>query len=406
MLLNFFYLFTSIFGFVVIYLLGCKFKSKGNSNAYLIIFFFLSSIRFFFYGFTFVPFVSQKVIYFDILFNVTSWPCLYLYFNNLLNNRNSIRLKEMFHFIIPLVLFFCFCIKSVVVSNIMELSKAAFFIVISLNCFYFYSSYQLLLNNVWKRKSNILLINSQFIVLRKWTKLLFLLFSLMSIRVLIKVVLNDLTFWYSNHNYYLWIGALFWTYLFLKIVTAPVLLYGYNLLQSRIKQYDQNTVTFNNLWMASTQVLNVQDAVLKNRLTPKIQDYIIEIERVSLNTDLFLSNGLSLIDLANKLNIPKSHLFYVFKYHCKLSFSDFKKMIRIQKAVSMMGEGYLKTNTMEALAIEVGFSSYSPFFKSFKTITGESPHVYLKIKDTFPKIIKRNELANDYAAAISFSTER
>jgi AraC-like DNA-binding protein len=41
-----------------------------------------------------------------------------------------------------------------------------------------------------------------------------------------------------------------------------------------------------------------------------------------------------------------------------------------------MEEDYLKSNTMESLANDVGFSSYSPFFKSFKTITGLSPQEY------------------------------
>jgi AraC-like DNA-binding protein len=39
---------------------------------------------------------------------------------------------------------------------------------------------------------------------------------------------------------------------------------------------------------------------------------------------------------------------------------------------------YLKTNTIEALAMEVGFSSYSPFFSSFKNITGLAPLEYIK----------------------------
>lgn len=397
MLINFVYLFTSIFGFIVIYLMGFKFKSKRNANVYLIIFFFLSSIRFFFYGLTLFPFINQNVIYFDVLFNITSWPCLYLYFNNLTNNRSFIRLKEMFHFIIPMVIFFGFCIKSVLVFDIKGLTKAAFFILISLNSFYFYLSYKILSNNVWKRKSKIPLINSQFIVVRKWTKFLFILLSLMFIRVLFILILNDKTFWYYNH-YYLWIGALLWITLFIKIVTAPDLLYGYNLLQGKIKGYDKNIITFDNLWKkeASKIVLNVQDAILKERLIDTIQDYIIEIERVSLNTNLFFSIDFTIVDLASKLNIPKSHLFYVFKYHSKLSFLDFKKMIRIQKAIVMIGEGYLKTNTMEALAMDVGFSSYSPFFKSFKIITGESPYEYQKINDKLSKYNKNKRLANYY----------
>ena len=38
--------------------------------------------------------------------------------------------------------------------------------------------------------------------------------------------------------------------------------------------------------------------------------------------------------------------------------------------------GYLKTNTLESLAAVTGFSSYSPFYKSFKLITSTSPQTY------------------------------
>jgi AraC-like DNA-binding protein len=388
MLLNFLYLFTSFFGFIVIYLMGFKYKSKRNTNVYLFVFFFLGSIRFFFHGMTFVPFINQNVIYLDVLFNTTAWACLYLYFDSLINNRKSIRLKEMFHFIIPLVIFFLFCIKSVV-SNQVILSKVAFLILIFLNFFYFYSSYKLLLNNVWTRNSKILFINSQFIEIRKWTLFLFSLLSLMFIRFVINLMLNDKSNWYCNHNYYLWVGAVFWIIIFTKLVSSPDLLYGYDLLQSKIEAYDKNNIAFDNVWKkeVSKIVLNAQDAILKERLNHAINGYIIEIEHLSLNTNLFFTIDFTLVELASKLNIPKSHLSYVFKYHSKLSFSDFKKMIRIQKAITMIGEGYLKTNTMEALAMDVGFSSYSPFFKSFKIITGESPNEYQKIKESLPEIL-------------------
>ena len=45
-------------------------------------------------------------------------------------------------------------------------------------------------------------------------------------------------------------------------------------------------------------------------------------------------------------------------------------------SILLMEEGYLKYNTMESLALETGFTSYSSFFKSFKSITGLPPYEY------------------------------
>jgi AraC-like DNA-binding protein len=47
----------------------------------------------------------------------------------------------------------------------------------------------------------------------------------------------------------------------------------------------------------------------------------------------------------------------------------------------------LSINTLESLAIEVGFSSYNPFFTAFKKLVGMSPNDYsislsLKVKQS------------------------
>jgi AraC-like DNA-binding protein len=123
-------------------------------------------------------------------------------------------------------------------------------------------------------------------------------------------------------------------------------------------------------------IVNVQDAILKEKIQNNIENYIIQIEHLALHSNLFFKETFSAEDLVHKLAIPKSHLLYVFKYHSNFSFSDFKKIIRIKRAITLIEQEYLKNSTMESLAKDVGFSSYSPFFKSFKSITGLVPQEY------------------------------
>ena len=78
------------------------------------------------------------------------------------------------------------------------------------------------------------------------------------------------------------------------------------------------------------------------------------------------------------MKIPKSHLFFIFKYYSEISFSDFKRTIRIKEAIRLIQNGYLNTNVIEALSEEIGFSTYSSFFKNFKEIMGMSPQDYCK----------------------------
>ena len=91
-----------------------------------------------------------------------------------------------------------------------------------------------------------------------------------------------------------------------------------------------------------------------------------------------MRNGTASIDdLAQEIKIPSSHILYLFKYHSNESFVDFKKIIRIYDALSLIKNGYLNSQTFESLAVEVGFTSYTSFFLSFRQITGRSPQDYL-----------------------------
>jgi transcriptional regulator GlxA family with amidase domain len=76
------------------------------------------------------------------------------------------------------------------------------------------------------------------------------------------------------------------------------------------------------------------------------------------------------------MKIPKSHVLFLFKYYSKISFNEFKRNLRIKKAMQLIQEGYLASDTMETLALEVGFSTYSSFFKNFKEITKLAPQEY------------------------------
>jgi AraC-like DNA-binding protein len=109
-----------------------------------------------------------------------------------------------------------------------------------------------------------------------------------------------------------------------------------------------------------------------------LQHYLNKIEDVSFNSHLFINPETSLDDFSTAIKIPSSLLMYVFKYHSSVSFKDHKKIVRIQDAIKLIKSDYLKTNTIEALSMEVGFSSYSPFFSSFKNITGLAPLEYYK----------------------------
>ena len=126
------------------------------------------------------------------------------------------------------------------------------------------------------------------------------------------------------------------------------------------------------------ELVNLQDSFLKEKIAPNLEKYILRIENLATNTDCFLTENFTTENFADEMAIPRSYLKYIFKYHCMVSFNDYRKVIRIQKAKQLIEDGFLKKNTMESLALETGFASYSSFFKNFKTITSVSPQEYVR----------------------------
>ena len=95
------------------------------------------------------------------------------------------------------------------------------------------------------------------------------------------------------------------------------------------------------------------------------------------NNSYFTNPDFFIQDLAHVLNIPKSHLVFVFKYHAEISFSDYKKISRILNSLELINSNYLNSNTLDSLSRKVVFSSYNPFFTCFKEVVGISPHEYV-----------------------------
>jgi AraC-like DNA-binding protein len=380
-LITFFYFFTSFFGFIIFFIIIFQFKENRNTNGFLAYFIFLSSLRFLTFCSPNIP-INGFYIYTENFMILNAWPTLYLYFYKLVINTNKLKLKDLLHYIIPLMIFIIFCNKSILeeLHYSILISKVFFVVVFIGNLIYMGISFKLLYKNVWNRNSKILLITQQNKVISKWTKFLFFIFIIMFIRVLINLFGHNDHVWYINTNNYLWIAAIIWVIMYVKMISSPEFLFGYEVFQNKIKEYKKHNIIFDNIWKkkSNIEIVNVQDSILQDKIESSVVSYIIEIEHLALNSDIFFDNGFSMDDLARKLNLPKSHISFVFKYHSSISFTEFKKIIRVQKSIELLENGFLKSNTMEYLASSIGFSSYSSFFKSFKNITGYSPQEYCK----------------------------
>jgi AraC-like DNA-binding protein len=198
--------------------------------------------------------------------------------------------------------------------------------------------------------------------------------------IILVFITNGCNYNSKGNSYQITFAALFWLVFFIKLLATPELLYGYDFMKIKIEAYKKAEVVMDAIWILDTRpgIKNQKDIKITRSVTTNLNSYIRQIENLSFHTNTFRNPEITVEDFAQKLSIPKVHLLYVFKYHCTITFVDYKKIVRIHDAIKLIETGFLKSSTMESLALKVGFSSYKPFFNRFKSITGTTPQEYYK----------------------------
>lgn len=376
------YLITGFLGFIVFVAMLRQYKTNRIANIYLIFILLFVIIRFFLEGvlnLTNQDNLNRPLIgnnpFFALIF-----PSFYLYFKNLFSNSKNLHNKDLYHFIFPLILgTLNFSVDSYHFQNL-HLRQVFHFSFISLVFYYLFLSYKILKKYVWSRKSNLDPVSKLSRRINRWVTYVFIIGSLIAIRILFSLFLSLIKDDYSIEKNIRWIATILWDILFIEVIFSPEILYGYETLNAKIKEKKIEEQILSDYWILKNiiPITNGLDLKLSESISKYIKEYIVKIEAVAQKRDCFRDPNCKLSDFANLIEVPKSHLSYVFKYHCKITFTEFKKTIRIQDAVQLMESGYLNTNTLDSLAQKVGFASYNPFYTSFKNEKGISPQDFIK----------------------------
>ncbi|MBA2941214.1 response regulator [Paenibacillus sp. CGMCC 1.16610] len=90
-------------------------------------------------------------------------------------------------------------------------------------------------------------------------------------------------------------------------------------------------------------------------------------------SDNYAAN-ISLESTAGALNLNPSYLSRLFKEETQMTFTEYINRVRIKKSCMLMeSDAY----ALKQISSEVGFLSYTYFFKVFKSITGMTPQAYI-----------------------------
>lgn len=382
MFFSFLYFSTGFLGILILFIINIKYRSLSGVNIFLQIPIIINSVRFILNGINITDnsqSITNFIYLFDLLGAITI-PCFYLYLVDLISiNRNKIT-SYYIYFIPSLIFILAVIIQTLSKIEFNYISKIAYmaFIICS-GIFFNIKCYQFLKKNVWNKKVELKSLELHEKTISNWTLYLFICTTLLLIRITVFFIATILIKGSFPSALFLWISAIAWIILYLKLLLTPEILYGNQLLTKKIENYYTPKFAMDIIWSLKSkqEITNLKDQKLTEIINPLIIKYFRKIEEAALINNFFRNSDDSIEHLSKELKIPKYHLSYLFKYHCKENYTDFKKIVRIQDAINLLKNDYLSSHTFDSLATEVGFTSYTSFFLSFKEITGLAPQEYL-----------------------------
>lgn len=380
MYLSVVYFITGLLGFLTFSVVVAQYRSNRKVNIYLLILILFTASRFLFCGIrVLIPFtVTENVMIAFRSFGCLVFPCVYLYFKNLVIDEKYFIKADLRHFILPVA----FGIVNLSIRKYaISFHIYVYFLFSAIALYYLFLSYIELKNKVWFRKSKVAIVDEQKVLIRNWTIFFFILCALSLLRLLISLFLDVYVAGYSDGTNYFWISAILCCILFFKVLLTPIVLHFTAALSDKEQKKENLELVFDDFWILSESVLLIedQDLKLKERVDKNLLSCVHKIERMALEQFCFRNPVISMRDFAIKLGIPRSHLIYIFKYHSNVSFIEFKKTVRIYDAIKLIEAGFLKSNALLCLSKKTGFSTYNSFLTSFKEITGVGPQEYNKM---------------------------
>ena len=356
MVVNLIFASNIFLGSLLIFIMLFSGRTNIKVNMYLILIISqqISHRAFIFY----ISYNNLELTLFDnypAIFTILLVPCIYLYARTLLTKKIDFKIDAI-HFILPAVFIL---ISSLFYETSHQQNSFFTFSLVSVYLFLTYTKIKDYNNNSHLKHD----------IVKQWV---YVLFSAITFNYFLGIMLGayyglDSREWLVN--FYV-IGSLVWFLMFCYIFLNPIILYGRIILFKSLVYKESKS----SLWKFSPiQQVDEKHLYIQTSLTNKYSDIIYKIIKLQSNDQLIREHSFTIDFLSSKLGIPKSHLNYLFTYHCTYRGNDYINLIKVLKSKRLINSGYLNNKTIEALAVECNFNSRITFFKNFKNYTGFSP---------------------------------
>lgn len=116
----------------------------------------------------------------------------------------------------------------------------------------------------------------------------------------------------------------------------------------------------------------------KNNEEQKTEDRKMLIKSYMEQYEPYTDSGLTIQQLADKIEIPARELSVLINHQLNKHFFDFINEYRIEKAKKLLVNPSSEKMTIQEIMYDVGFNSKNPFNTAFKKYTNMTPTQYLK----------------------------
>ena len=357
MLLNFVSLLVGFLCLFVVMLMLFNPKSDRKTNAYLIIILFVAGVQRFVNGIEVLELFNSSLRPIEPRLSITFFiiPIYYLFFLRLIRGSSNLKV-ELMHFILPAL---------IVVNDIFFFRTSLIYYFLIVSSLYFLAITKLVISFL-KFKKRSLLEKSAFRTIRNWTLLMFF------IAFFLVLFSNYFLFHEGeigiNLNDFYCYSSFIWIVVLIYIFRNPVIIFGE---QNLIKNIQHNEPQDFLIWSRKPlRTIEEKDSALGISISTKIDRIILNIQKIQKSKHLLSKITLTANNLSKELNIPRRHLDYIFKYHCHYSVNDFSNLVKVNYAVTLMNDGYLKKYTIASLGEKCLFNSRFTFSKNFRKFMG------------------------------------
>lgn len=272
-------------------------------------------------------------------------PSLWFYVNHLYKNSDSLKRIDCYLHYTP---FFLVMIFSVFVPNNGITNLRVFYLFLFLHglIYCFYSFYWLLRHPSFHDASQ------KNVKIKKWLLAFILATTLMFIHAIL--IFFDVVSFYPSSSF-----------LFSFIIISLAIL-GYK-----------------NLWLFEDEKKKYADSTLDNK---KASEYSKQLNQFMENDKLFLDPELTLVKLAERMNISSKQLSQIINQIENTNYSQYIAKYRVEQAEKYLKNPDYHNYKIAAIAFESGFNSISSFNITFKNLTNTTPIDYRE------SYIKKSEL--------------